>query len=115
MFQPNAAAVYIFSGKDCYSGTLLMSLTADAAASTADSYVFTGAVPAGAGGSASPYTLCYCEDKAYSYETAAKFSSPLNATMLGKYEDDLCVKKCTPGCVGSTCFCDGMEDSDVDD
>merc|ERR1719487_3173291 len=116
MFQPNAATVYIVEADSCYTGKAsLVALTPDAAASTADSYVFTGLVPTSAGGSSTPYTMCYCEDKAYSFEAAAKFTSPINASLLGTYADDLCVKKCTPGCVGSTCFCDGMEDSDVAD
>merc|ERR1719238_2074709 len=116
MFQPNAATVYIVEADSCYDGKAsLVALTPDAAASTADSYVFTGLVPTSAGGSSTPYTMCYCEDKAYSFEAAAKFTSPINASLLGTYADDLCVKKCTPGCVGSTCFCEGMEDTDVAD
>jgi hypothetical protein len=119
MFQPNAATVYVMAGTSCMLVTTkpdqntIAILTADAAASTTDSYVFTGMMPATAGGSRKPYTLCYCSDKSYSVATAKKFSSPLNATLLGAYADDLCVKKCTPGCVGSTCFCDGMEATDM--
>merc|ERR1719473_566275 len=116
MFLPAAGSVYVMTAGTCFTGgTVLMELTADAAASTASSYVFKGTVPATAGGTSTPYTLCYCEDKAYSYSTAKKYSNPLNATLLGTYAKDLCVKKCTPGCVGSTCFCNGMEDSDVAD
>jgi hypothetical protein len=113
MHQPNAASVYVIEAANCFTGgASKMALTADAAASTADSYVFTGTAPSTLGGSSTPYTLCYCEDPAYTYEAAKKFDSPLNATLLGTYSKDLCVKKCTPGCVGSTCFCDGMEATD---
>jgi hypothetical protein len=113
MFMPNAATVYVMEGESCSTGaTTLATLKADAAASTADSYVFTGSVPASAGGSSDPYTLCYCKDMAYTVTAATKFTAA--SPTLGTYADDLCVKKCTPGCVGSTCFCDGMEVSDVD-
>jgi hypothetical protein len=114
MFMPNAATVYVVDADSCFAGgTTMATLEADAAASTTDSYVFTGTMPTSAGGTSTPYTLCYCMDKAYTVTMASKFSGATPA--LGKYADDLCVKKCTPGCVGSTCFCDGMEASDVDE
>jgi hypothetical protein len=113
MFLPAAGSVYVMTAGTCFTGgTVLMELTADAAASTASSYVFKGTVPATAGGTSTPYTLCYCEDKAYSYSVATKYTAPLNASLLGTYAKDLCVSKCPPGCVGSTCFCDGMETTD---
>jgi len=116
LVQPNAATVYIVEAETCFTGgTVLMSLAADAAASTTDAYVFTGMVPATAGGSSAKYSLCYCEDKAYSSTAATRFSEPVNSTNLGAAASDLCVAKCMPGCVGSTCFCDGMEDADAAD
>merc|ERR1719199_120954 len=43
LVQPNAATVYIVEAETCFTGgTVMMSLAADAAASTTDAYVFTG-------------------------------------------------------------------------
>ena len=80
----------IVEAETCFTGgTVLMDLQPYVAASTTDAYVFTGMVPATAGGSSAKYSLCYCEDKAYSSTAATKFSEPVNSTNLGAAASDL--------------------------
>merc|ERR1719181_173753 len=52
-----------------------------------------------------------CDDPFYETSSSKTFSSILPAP--ADYTKHLCTKKCEAGCIGSTCFCDGFEDTDV--
>jgi hypothetical protein len=63
------------------------------------------------------YHLCYCNEDAYEAldEPQRTFTgTPLSSAALGAYANELCVEKCSVGCVGPTCFCDGFMGQEVD-
>jgi hypothetical protein len=87
-----------------------------AAASTDSSYVFTGEIPADAVGR---YTVCMADTPAYTVSEGKYFgyanADPFNETALpadSAFLADLCVSKCSYGCVGANCNCEGFFPTD---
>jgi hypothetical protein len=115
MYLPNSNKVAIVDSAtdNCQVANaltdVLIILDADAGASTVEEYRFSGKVPPiGAG----TYSLCMCEDLSYTPSATSINITEVFAASAGFPSEDLCVVKCAPGCVGSTCFCDGLDDAD---
>lgn len=93
--------------------------------STSEKAIFTGSLGVQAG----TYDLCYCDDQkdtsldAVNYPTASTYirSSFMSAGgglvlavsgLAQDVKDDLCLAKCSDGCIGPDCFCDGFDPTD---
>jgi hypothetical protein len=119
MYLPNAASVALVNTTDCLkgdptnatNGSIIAILTGDSDSSTESSYAFSGEMPADASGD---YTVCMCNDPDYEVTGGKKFTTASYPTLPATVQEDLCVAKCQYGCIGSTCFCDGLEDADLD-
>jgi len=90
--------------------------TLAAATSTDSTYAFTGTVPADAVGR---YTVCMADTPSYTVNVGKYFgyatADPFNETALAAgstYLSDLCVTKCSYGCVGADCNCEGFLSTD---
>merc|ERR1719487_1087190 len=90
--------------------------TLAAAPSTESGYVFTGEIPADAVGR---YTVCMANTPSYTVHTGKYFgyanADPFNETALAadsSFLADLCVTKCSYGCVGADCKCEGFLPTD---
>jgi hypothetical protein len=62
------------------------------------------------------YSLCYCNEDAYDVAEYHRFTgAPLGVSSLSTgLHEDLCAAKCSRGCVGPSCFCDGYEPQNDD-
>merc|ERR1719326_44670 len=111
MTVPNAASVALVSG-DCRVAsadvTFAAKLTGDKALSTSTSYVFRGNISTDASGE---YAICLCEDASYTL-TVQKLFSATSLAPAARFAADLCAPKCSPGCLGTDCECDGWDPSD---
>ncbi|MAD25369.1 MAG: hypothetical protein CMO44_14475, partial [Verrucomicrobiales bacterium] len=122
LFLPSDSAIAFFNGGCGKStGHTGFSATVDSKKSTADGYVFTG-TPVEADHPAGDYNVCFCNDQTNARRTygqnvnrykvtenskctAGHFSPQMLST---ENVANVCAIKCSRGCVGPDCLCDGF-------
>jgi hypothetical protein len=111
MYLPNAGSLALVKGSACTVGaTVAATLSGDTATSTGEEYFFSGEIPADLLGS---YAVCQCTDPDYAVEEGKGFDTPLMPA--AEYAGDVCATKCSYGCLGDRCFCEGAMKGDAEE